>query len=320
MRLPRPCVESMVCIPIMDPVDDLPLLAALDALLSERHVTRAARRLGITQSSMSHHLARLRQRFGDALLVRSGRAMALTPRAEAMAGPLREALGAVRRAVADADPFDPATTSRTFTLATPDLLAPALPDLLAAMSAAAPGAGLHALAQPVDAAAALASGACELLLGAAPASAPGVVLKRLGAIHWCVLARRGHPVLAGRLTAAAWERYPHVVVRSGNASPNRVARALEGAGVKRRVGVAVPGFLAAPWVVARTDMLFTAPRELVGEVARALDLVMLDPPVALPAIPVAAMWHERVDGDAGHRWLRGVVVKALKARLAAGEG
>jgi DNA-binding transcriptional LysR family regulator len=188
------------------------------------------------------------------------------------------------------------------------------------MSAAAPGAGLHALAQPVDAAAALASGACELLLGAAPASAPGVVQKRLGAIHWCVLARRGHPVLAGRLTAAAWERYPHVVVRSGDASPNRVARALEGAGVKRRVGVAVPGFLAAPWVVARTDMLFTAPRELVGEVARALDLVMLDPPVALPAILVAAMWHERVDGDAGHRWLRGVVVKALKARLAAGEG
>ncbi|MBI5515835.1 MAG: LysR family transcriptional regulator [Deltaproteobacteria bacterium] len=304
----------------MVPVDDLPLLAALDALLSERHVTRAARRLGITQSSMSHHLARLRLRFGDALLVRAGRAMALTPRAEAMAGPLREALDAVRRAVADADPFDPATTSRTFTLATPDLLAPALPDLLAAMNAAAPGAGLRALAQPVDAPAALASGACELLLGAAPASAPGVVLKRLGAIHWCVLARRGHPAFAGRLTVAAWERYPHVVVRSGNASPNRVARALEGAGVKRRVGVAVPGFLAAPWVVARTDMLFTAPRELVGEVVRALDLVMLDPPVALPAIPVAAMWHERVDGDAGHRWLRGVVVKALKARLAVGEG
>jgi DNA-binding transcriptional LysR family regulator len=309
----------MVCIPIMAPVDDLPLLAALDALLSERHVTRAARRLGITQSSMSHHLARLRQRFGDALLVRSGRAMTLTPRAEAMAAPLREALGAVRRAVADADPFDPATTTRTFSLATPDLLAPALPDLLAAMNAASPNAGLHALAQPLDAPAALASGACELLLGAALTSAPGVLQKRLGAIHWCVLARRGHPVLPGRLTAAAWGRYPHVMVRSGNGSPNRVARALEEAGVKRRVGVAVPSFLAAPWVVARTDMLFTAPRELVGEVARALDLVMLDPPVALPTIAVAAMWHERMDGDAGHRWLRGVVVKTLKARLAAGD-
>ena len=215
----------MVYISTMVPVDDLPLLAALDALLSERHVTRAARRLGITQSSMSHHLARLRLRFGDALLVRSGRAMALTPRAEAMAAPLREALGAVRRAVADADPFDPATTSRTFTLAMPDLLAPALPDLLAAMNAAAPDAGLHTLAQPVDTPASLASGACELLLGATPASAPGVVLKRLGAIRWCVLARRGHPVLAGRLTAAAWERYPHVEVEVAYADPaNQIAQ------------------------------------------------------------------------------------------------
>jgi DNA-binding transcriptional LysR family regulator len=309
------CVESMIFILIMDAIDDLPLLAALDALLTERHVTRAAGRLGITQSSMSHHLARLRARFGDELLVRSGRAMTLTPRAEAMATPLRESLDAVRRAVAEQPPFDPGTTTRTFTLATPDLLAPALPDLLAVMRAHAPASSLQVLAPPAEAPAALASNGCELFLGPAPASAAGVVQRRLGSVHWCVLARRGHPAAKGRLTVAAWARYPHVVVRSGNASPNRVARALERAGVERRVGVEVPGFLAAPWVVASTDMLFTAPRELVGEIACALDLVALAPPIALPAVAVAAMWHERVNGDAGHRWLRGLVATTMVARL-----
>jgi len=278
-------------------------------------VTRAAARLGITQSSMSHHLARLRARFGDALLVRSGRAMVLTPRAEAMAAPLRQALDGVRRAVAASAPFDPATSTRAFTLATPDLLAPALPELLAAMGAAATRASLRVLAPPPDPVAALASGACELVLGVAPAAAAGLVLRRLGSLRWCVLARKGHPAARGRLTAAAWARHPHVVVRSGNSSPNRVAQAMEAADVRRRVGVEVPGFLAAPWVVARTDMLFTAPRELVTELAAALELVILDPPVALPTVPVAAMWHERVDGDDGHRWLRGVVASTLRQRL-----
>lgn len=301
----------------MVPVDgvDLALLGALDALLAERHVTRAARRLGITQSSMSHHLARLRAALGDPLLVRVGRAMVLTPRAEAMAAPLHRALADARAAVADAAAFEPATATRSFTLACPDLLAPVFPELLAALTAKAPGVSLQVTAAAGELPALLASGACDVALGPSPHEAPGLVMRALGTVSWCVLARRGHPAAKGRLTAAQWSRYPHVVVRSGNASPNRVAQAIARAGVARTVGVSVPGFLSAPWVVARTDMLFTAPRELVGELAAALDLAMLTPPVALPVIAVAALWHERMQADAGHRWFRETVVGALARRL-----
>lgn len=302
---------------VTEPFDgsDLALLAALDALLTERHVTRAAARLGITQSSMSHQLARLRARMGDPLLVRVGRSMALTPRAEAMAEPLRAALAALRGIVAAGAPFDPATSDRAFTLACPDLLAPALPDLLGALHGEAPGVVLHVVAPGPETRASLADGRVDVALGPTPAEAPGYVMRALGSLRWCVLARRGHPLARRRATAAAWGLYPHVVVRQNAREPNRVGAAIEAAGVKRTVGLTVPAFLAVPWVLARTDMVFTAPRELVAEVARALDLAVIDPPVALPRVAVAALWHERAQADAGHRWFRERVVATLAARL-----
>lgn len=307
----------MIIAGVVEPFDgaDLSLLAALDALLTERHVTRAAARLGITQSSMSHQLARLRERFGDPLLVRVGREMALTPRAAAMAEPLRAAMAALRRAVSVTAPFDPARTQRAFTLACPDLLAPALPDLLSALQAEAPGMVLHVVGPGPEVRASLADGRCDLALGPTPAEAPGYVMRALGAVRWCVLARRGHPLTRGRFTTAGWSSYPHIVVRQNHREPNRIGAAIEAAGVRRTIGLTVPGFLAVPWVLARTDMVFTAPRELVGEVATALDLAVLDPPVDLPAFPVAALWHERAQSDAGHAWFRERVVKALSARL-----
>lgn len=309
----------MLVICVMVAVDelDLSLLASLDALLTERHVTRAARRLGVTQSSMSHSLARLRAALGDPLLVRVGRAMVPTPRAEAMEAPLREALAALRRVVSDAGGFDPGRSARGFTLACPDLLAPVIPELLRALAAEAPGVSLQVVARSGDTLAALASGGCDVALGPRPSKAPGLVMRPLGSLSWCVLARRGHPGVRRRLTAEAWARYPHVVVRSGDASPNRVAQAIAGAGVARAVGVTLPGSLAAAWTVSKSDMLFTAPRELVGELAEALDLRVMTPPAALPPVAVAALWHERMHADAGHRWFRELTVAVMQRRLRA---
>jgi DNA-binding transcriptional LysR family regulator len=157
----------------------------------------------------------------------------------------------------------------------------------------------------------------DLLLGPVPKGAPSLVMKRLGEVSWCVLARRDHPA-AKKLTVAAWQKYPHVVVTTGNGALNRVAEALEAAGVRRTVGLTVTGFLAAPWVVAKTDMLLAAPRELLREIADALHLVRLRPPVALPTVPIAVMWPKRAHADAGHRWLRERVTETLLARLGRG--
>ncbi|MFO0628445.1 MAG: LysR family transcriptional regulator [Polyangiales bacterium] len=297
---------------------DLTALAALDALLTERHVTRAAARLGISQSSMSHHLAGLRARFGDPLLVRVGPSMALTPRAQAMAAPLAAAMDALRRAVTDAAPFDPARADRAFTLACPDLLAPLLPGLIQAIRADAPGVTPRVVLPGAALDDALATGRCDVALAPTPAQAPGLVALSLGRVGWCVIARAGHPIARRRaLTREAWARYPHVVVEQGNGSPNRVGDAIARAGVRRTVGLTVPGFLWVPWVLSQTDMLFTAPRALVRDIVAALGLVERDAPVPLPVIPVSALWHERFQNDAGHRWFRERVASHLRARLAA---
>ncbi|MEZ4251049.1 MAG: LysR family transcriptional regulator [Polyangiales bacterium] len=126
---------------------DLNLLVALDALLQEGSVTRAARRLGLSQPATSHALARLRELFGDPLLVRVGRGLAPTPRAEALRAPLERVLADVRRLLRERPAFDPATSRRRFVLLCPDLLAPLLPELLTVLEHDAPGVDL-AVEQP----------------------------------------------------------------------------------------------------------------------------------------------------------------------------
>ena len=169
-------------------------------------------------------------------------------------------------------------------------------------------------------AAALAAGRCDVALGPTPAEAPGLVMRPMGALHWCVITRRGHPLARGRMTAAAWASHPHVQVRQNTGSPSHVGAMADHAGVRRRVALTVPGFLAVPWVVARSDMVFTATRELVDEIAAALDLAVLRPPVELAPIAAAALWHERMQAVAGHRWFLERVVAATVARLRARRG
>jgi DNA-binding transcriptional LysR family regulator len=302
-----------------DPSDalDLNALVALEALLREKHVTRAARRLGVAQSSLSHTLARLRETLGDQLLVRTGRGMVLTPRAEELAVPLAKALQDLRGVVGNAGPFDPATTSRAFGLMCPDLLAPLLPNLLSRMSREAPHARLEISRAPGDIPSALSAGARDLALSATFAEAPGLVQRGLGQVTFCAVARRKHPALArGKaLTPEAWQKWPHVVVRTGSANPNFVGEAFTKAGLPRSLPLTVPSFLIAPFVVAETDHLFAGPRELLAAIARKLDLVLCDLPVPLPPLPVVACWHETVQRDPGHKWFRDLVIEILSASL-----
>lgn len=298
---------------------DLNLLVALDALLAERNVTRAARRLGVTQSTMSHTLSRLREALRDPVLVRAGRAMVPTPRAESLAAPLRRALDELRRVVRHEARFDPATSTRAFSLACPDVVAALLPTLAGRLSAEAPGVRLETHASTgIDLVTALSTSTFDLGLSPAIADGAGLVQRALGEVRFCILARRGHPALARkRFDLDAWIAHPHVIVRAWATGPGTVARAFEATGRTRRIGAVVPGFLAAPFVVAETDFFFAAPRELVAPLAAKLDLVMLEPPLAMPALQVVALWHERMQADAGHTWFRGRVVEAVRAVLGA---
>ena len=290
---------------------DLNLLRSLELLLTEQSVTAAARRAGVTQSSMSHTLGRLRALFQDALLVRAGRGLVSTPRGESLLAPIQRWLREVGAMVHGAPAFVAATSTREFVLACPDLLGALLPELLARLSSLAPKVRLEVRALPVsDLGVALGDAACDLVLLPGPCEGVGLVQRSLGRLSWCVLARRGHPALSGRLTAKVWGSYPHVMVRSGRSTPNRVGQAVAAERVSREVGLVVPGFLLALYAVAHSDFFFTAPRELVTRLAAPLGLEVLAPPLRIPSLEVLSVWHERVHADPGHKWFRGVIVEA----------
>jgi DNA-binding transcriptional LysR family regulator len=297
---------------------DLNLLVALEALLSARSVGLAARTLGLSQPAASHALARLRTLFGDPLLVRVGRAMERTPRGEALLPNVVRVLADAGRLFSHDDAFDPRQSTRTFSLVCPDALVAVAPQLLARLATDAPHTALE-VQTPLgfDVHDALARGAADLALGPTPERASGIVVRSLGSVRFAVVARRGHPaIVRGAITQERWAAAGHVLVRTSDLRASAVSRAMESAGLTRRVGFYAPSFLAAPFVVAETDLLFHAPRALVADLARKLDLVVVDAPIPLPALSVALAWHERMHADAGHRFVRQLLVDVIAPALA----
>jgi DNA-binding transcriptional LysR family regulator len=290
-------------------------LYVLHALLEERNVTRAAKRVGLTQSSMSHRLKLLRAELGDPLLVPNGRKLVPTPRALALAQPLSEALAALQKVVLPSQPFDPRTARRTFVLGMPDLLAPLLPVLVGRLTRAAPNISLRVTTLPAQLGDGLAAGEPELALAPMRDAPPSTRSRALGEVKFGLVARRGHPILKGPLTVERWLAYGHVVVRTGNASPNVVSSSLERQGLQRRVGAEVPTFLAGLMLVAGSDLLMNAPMALVDELTVTLGLVTRDAPAPLPKFPAGLMWHERFQHDEGHAWLREQVHALVQQRL-----
>jgi DNA-binding transcriptional LysR family regulator len=286
-------------------LDDLDAtnLVALHVLLEERHVTRAARRLGITQSSMSHRLSRLREALHDPLFVRSGAGLVPTARAEAIAGPLGDALRALEGAVVPRERFDPATSRYAVRIAMPDILAPLAPRLVAGLTTAAPHLEVRLSHVGASLSEALAR---EPGLALAPARhvAGPIIMRTLGEVRFGVVGRRGHPALRGKLTTTAWLDYPHVVMRIGNEQSNIIQDELTRRGLQRHVALEVPSFLAGLFIVSTTDLLMNAPIPLVDEAAATLKLTIREAPIRLPRERISLCWHERFQADAAHHWVR----------------
>jgi DNA-binding transcriptional LysR family regulator len=293
---------------------DLNLLAVLHALLSEGSVTRAAQRLGVGQPAVSHSLTRLRALFEDPLFVRGGRQIAPTPRAAAMREPLAVLLAAAARLVRPTTAFEASTTSRTFVLALPDLLAPVLPTLIGALAPRAPEAQLEVVTPRPDDDRALEDGRVDMTIVQSPNQASGLVRRGLGSLRFAVAARSGHPAKRERsLTKARWAAHPHVLVRTGHGGRGFIGGELQRAGFHRRIGLVVPTFLAALVAVAETDFFFSAPRVLLRQQSARFGLTLFDPPFPIAPVAVAAVWHERFHADPGHRFFRQLVVEHVAA-------
>lgn len=313
----------MVCIGIMRTVHDdlaavdLNLLRVLDVVLAERHVTRAAARLGLTQSAASHALARLRTQLDDPLLVRGPRGgLVPTARAEALQPVVAHALAELA-AVWRGGGFTPATARRTFHVAAGDYAELVLlPALAARLARVAPGVDLFVRAVPDDIAGALAAGAVDVVLAPArPRDLTGGCFQRALFDETFVCAvRDGHPQARGRLTLDRFCALDHLLIAPRGTAGGFVDDALAALGRRRRVAVAVPHFLVAPPVLGATDLIATVPRRIAAAFAPMIALAVRPPPIALTGFTIHLLWHERAGADPAQRWLRDQIAAVAASR------
>jgi DNA-binding transcriptional LysR family regulator len=299
------------------PSFDLNLIVALDALLRERSVTRAAGRVGISQSAMSHALSRLRVVTGDALLVRARSGMVPTIRAEALGPPIRRALADVAGALAKVPPFDPRTAQGKITIGTSDYgELVLLPKLMARLAREAPGLDLRIRAHGEDVTGQLASGALDLVIAPLRPSedAPAIFGRRLFDERFVCVVRKGHPLAGKKLTLARYVGFSHALIAPRETEGGYVDDALGRLGLKRRVAIMVPHFLIAPHVVATTDLICTFAARVASALAKPLGLAILRPPaeLKLAGFTMSAIWHERTQNDAAQRWVRELFVDVAK--------
>ena len=294
---------------------NLNALVALDALLSERNITRAARRVGITQPAMSQSLARLRELFDDPLLVRRGRSMVLTPRAEAMLLPLSDALLSVERALQLGMGFDPSTSTRIFKIALTDLgVTMVLPEVLRFVAKRAPGIRLQA--EPLSSGRLvekLSSGAIDLVIAVYLTTAEGLRSETLLMDDYVCLVRRGHALgRRKRLRIDDYQAYGHVAYTPVGFVPRPMSEAVPGFASATGIRASVPYLLALPDVVRRTDLVATVPRRLLSAPIDLGGIVTLEAPGELPPVVHSQWWHPRFDLDPAHQWLRNQVHEAVR--------
>jgi len=292
---------------------DLNLLVALDALLREANVSRAAMRIGLSQPAASHALQRLRDLIGDPLLVRTGARMELTPRAQALRAPLAQALDQVR-SLFIADEFDAARSERQFRLMMPDLAVELLmPPLMAKITKQAPNVRIDVVPWrgPAIFTAEFAR-TIDMVISIGNAFT-GFHRQRLYTDSDALAVRRGHPIGVRLKRPDVFLDARHVAVVIRGQSEDLIDIWLRPKGIERRIALVVPGYIEALHVTARTDLVAFVPRRLIGALAGPLGLQMVPPPLD-PGTDEQFMFHPtRAQLDPGSAWLRNHVLAIGRA-------
>jgi DNA-binding transcriptional LysR family regulator len=285
---------------------DLNLALVLHALLVERSVSRAAKRLGLSQSAASHALARLRHALGDELVVRVAGGVVPTPRAQVMAEPLAAGLALLEKSLLEFPEFEPRAVARRFRIAASDYVEfLLLPRFLGVLAHEAPNVDVAIRPFSDDAAGGLVRGDIDLLLGVG-SDLRGQGLSKVQIIteRFVCVVRTGHPLSRGRLTLARFAAARHVLISPRGKPGGPVDDALAARGMERRIGVTVPHFLAAPHIVAETDLVLTVAERIARSFQSVLPLHILEVPLQLPPVQGSMLWHERNTSDPAHAWFR----------------
>lgn len=284
---------------------DLNLIVVLDAVLTERNLTRAGETLGMTQPAVSGALARLRQQFDDPLLVRQGRVFELTPLAERLLPAVQRAMIEIHRTLDVLPTFDPASTTRTFYLSTSDyVLSELTGPLQAIVRERAPRARVEfdplPLNEPVSPVDLLRQ---DVVIAGTGRGVPGKH-RPLFLDRFVCVASADHPRLVdGRLDLDAVAQSRHVHSDFGARSLTHVDEMLESAGITPRIAVTVHGFLQVPFMVAGSDLIGFVPERIALRHGKALGLVIAETPVEPMTLVEAAHWHPSRSHDPALTWL-----------------
>jgi DNA-binding transcriptional LysR family regulator len=283
---------------------DLNLLVVFDVLMTERSVTRAAERLGRTQSAVSHSLSRLREQFGDPLLVKGGVRMQPTALALDLIEQARPMLGGIQRVLSPRHVFDAANSRRVFRLAAPDFMLALFGGLMEKLRADAPSVSVEWTTPREPTLLDVAEGLIDVAV--VPAEIrwpPNVAGEAVGALKWRCFARKGHPAFRD-WSRQTWTKWPHLAVRVGDTVASPVNAAASAAGLSRNIAGWVPNFCAVAPVLAHSDLLATLPELAMKDALRAYKLDSMEVPFKIAPLPHAMVWCSGRSRDPGLNWLR----------------
>jgi len=295
------------------PRPDLNLLVTLDVLLAEGSVARAAQRLRLSSSAMSRALARLREATGDPLLVRAGRGLVPTPRALDLRERVSQLVQDGEAVLRPVGKLNLKQLVRTFTLRVSDGFVENFgPDLIARVSAEAPGVRLRFVPKSDKDSAPLRDGTVDLETGVVgKTTGPELRVQALFRDRLIAVVRRGHPLSKGKITPSRYAAGRHILVSRRGLDKRPIDQALKPFGVEREIVTVVGGFAAALALARASDLVASVPERHTGNLRVGMHCFPL--PVSTPVLTVSLLWHPRLDADPAHRWLRGHVRDACAA-------
>ncbi len=301
---------------------DLNLFVVFDAIYTEGGITRASEKLNLTQPAISHALARLRERFGDPLFEREGRAMVPTPMARNLVGPVRRSLRELEILLGDIDRFDPAITERRFTLGVRDVLeATLLPPLMQAVAAQAPHVEVAAVRPDRrQLEAELAGGTLDVAIDILLPLSDAISRQPLELDRLVVLARADHPQVRKALDLETYLRLDHVLVSSRRSGLGIEDLELSRLGRSRRVRLRCQHYFAACRVVAQTDLLLTMPERYARIANQQFGNRILPLPLDIPGLDAYLYWHSNVENEPANRWLRERILETIRGTSAPKRG
>jgi DNA-binding transcriptional LysR family regulator len=308
------CYEAVMSRP------DLNLLVALDVLLAEGSVARAAKRLRLSPSAMSRTLARLRETTGDPLLVRAGRGLVPTPRALELRGQVGQIVEAAEAALRPAEEVDLEQLVRTFTLRTSEGFVETFgPSLIERVHIEAPHVRLRFVQKIHKDSEPLREGTVDLETGVVEkTTGPELRTQALFRDRWVGVVRARHPLTRGRLTPARYARGKHISVSRGGSGTEPIDDALRRLGFEREIVAFLAGGFATAIALARSSDLIAAVPEHHTKKSRA-GMHSFALPVATPEFTVSMLWHPRLEADTAHRWLRECVREVCAEELGGSE-